>query len=333
VTTGVYGGAYGASGHATASTGAYSGAYSTSGHSSTAGAAYSSATTGAYGYGSATGAYSTGGATSTGYGFGGLPVYHSSGSATTTTSSSASTTGSVYHSSVHSSSHSAVAVHSASHSYLAKYTTSTGKYTTSTTGLPGATEECQYQKHLLQVVYIKAYVEITRLLAQYEIIIHEHTCDDYVYQTEGQQEKLLEGKLVKMTTTVSSYHHKLEAYMVRIQQAYDLEVEMQSHIKMLTTKCGEMGATVSSLDKVRDAIHIIGVCPGIGKLTFVIPKWTGVYVKGTFDTVDLTDAEVDEAMNQLCEANAPNQSSTSVPVGIRIFYRSAETSELMLRSI
>jgi hypothetical protein len=176
-------------------------------------------------------------------------------------------------------------------------------------------------------------VEITRLLAQYEIIIHEHTCDDYVYQTEGQQEKLLEGKLVKMTTTVSSYHHKLEAYMVRIQQAYNLEVEMQSHIKMLTTKCGEMGATVSSLDKVRDAIHIIGVCPGIGKLTFVIPKWTGVYVKGTFDTVDLTDAEVDEAMNQLCEANAPNQSSTSVPVGIRIFYRSAETSELMLRSI
>jgi histone H3/H4 len=49
--------------------------------------------------------------------------------------------------------------------------------------------ECQYQKQALQVVYIRAYVEITRLLAQYEVIINERktvTAMDVVYALKRQ---------------------------------------------------------------------------------------------------------------------------------------------------
>jgi hypothetical protein len=211
------------------------------------------------------------------------------------------------------------------------------KYTTSTTGNWGESEECQYQKHILQVVYIKAYIEITRLLAQYEVVIHTHTCEDYVWETEGQTEKLLEGKMVKMTTTVSSYTHKLEQYQVRIKAAIKLEVSIRSHITLLTTKCGEMDATISSLDKVRDAIHVLGVCPGLGRLTFTLPQFTGQMLDGDFDTTAMTDASVDEKMNALCAANPPNsllQTQTSPgPVEVIYHYRAAETSEIMLRSI
>jgi hypothetical protein len=209
------------------------------------------------------------------------------------------------------------------------------KYTTSTTGNWGASDECQYQKQSLQVIYIKAYIEITRLLAQYEYAIHQNTCEEYVYETEGQTEKLLEGKIVKMTTTVSTYTHKLEAYKQRIESAMKVQVHLKQEVKLLAVKCGEMDATVSSLDKVRDAIHVMGVCPGLGRLTFSIPKYTGKMPVRTWDLVHLDDATIDDAFNAMCAAAQGSslvQQSTS-PDDIRTIWRAAETSELMLRSI
>jgi hypothetical protein len=303
--------------------------------------------------GSSTTGYSTSGAPSystsgvntgytSGYGFGsGPPVVQSGGAYSTTTSGNYhASTGSVYHSSYTAASHSSSTYHSSSHSYLSKYTTSTGTVLTGGTSsgmtssgtIPGQTAACQYQKHMLQVVYIRAYVEITRLLAQYEVVIHESTCENYIYETEGQQEKVLEGKLVKMTTTVNTFTHKLTAYKLRIEQTFKLEVEMQSHIKVLAQKCGEMEATVSSLDKVRDAIHVMGVCPGLGKLTFVIPKYTGTMMKQEFDSTAQNDAQIDEIMNDLCAKAFPDTSDQNNP-HIQYWYRAAETSEIMLRSI
>jgi hypothetical protein len=185
---------------------------------------------------------------------------------------------------------------------------------------------------MLQVVYIRAYVEITRLLAQYEYVIHETSCENYIYETQGQQEKILEGKLVKMTTTVNTYTHKLAAYKLRIEQAFKLEVQMQFHISVLAQKCGEMEATVSSLDKVRDAIHVMGVCPGLGRLTFVIPKYTGTTMKAEFDSTAENDAQIDEKMNDLCTQAFPDTSDPNNP-HIQYWYRAAESSEIMLRSI
>jgi hypothetical protein len=191
----------------------------------------------------------------------------------------------------------------------------------------------------LQVVYIRAYIELTRLLAEYEVIIHQHTCDDWVSQTEGAQEKILNNKMVKMTTTVSSFQHKLETYRMRLEAAYRLEVQLRAHIQNLITKCGEMDATVSSLNKVRDAIQVMGVCPGLGRITFNIPKFTGQILTGTFDTYTRTDAEIDAEMNQLCAANPPSSfslaqsQSNSARAEITYLFRAAETSEIMLRAI
>jgi hypothetical protein len=231
--------------------------------------------------------------------------------------------------------------HSASHSYLSKYTTSTsGTFTTSgltSSGaggfggkLPGESPECQYQKQSLQVVYVRAYVEITRLLAEYENLIHSKACDQYVNEVEGQQEKILEGKVVKMTKTVVSYTHKLEAYKVRIEQSIRVEVQLRAHIQVLASRCRDMSATVSSLDKVRDAIHIMGVCPGLGPITFSIPKYTGHMPEAQFDLIGQTDAQIDAALSQLCAQTVP---APAVNNGITHKIRAAETSELLLRAV
>jgi hypothetical protein len=137
--------------------------------------------------------------------------------------------------------------------------------------------------------------------------------------------------MVKMTTTVSVFTHKLEAYRTRIQASFRLEVNLRSHIAALVSRCGEMTATVSSLDKVRDAIRVLGVCPGLGRLTFVIPKFTGQLLAEDFNSMASTDPEIDEAMNALCASNAPNEEPPSP--AIKYIYRAAESSELLLRSI
>jgi hypothetical protein len=209
-------------------------------------------------------------------------------------------------------------------------TTSSGEYTTS--GGYGSSPECQYQKYALQAVYVKAYVELTRLLAQYEYELQSHTCEDFVYESEGKQEKAFEEREVKLTTTIHSYEHKLEAYQMRVKEAYHAEAKLRIHIKTLTARCKEMDATVSSLGKVRDAIHVLGVCPGLGSLTFQIPRWTGAWKERSFDSTALTDEEIDKLANDLCAAEHENDQYDDHPGLLRIF-RAAETSEILLRSL
>jgi hypothetical protein len=96
-----------------------------------------------------------------------------------------------------------------------------------------------------------------------------------------------------------------------------------------------MDETVSSLDKVRDAIHVIGLCPGWGRLSFHIPKWTGVMEHGYMDTLILTDAEIDLQMDNICKKTAPPPPADQPdpPAGVSRKYRAAEVSEIMLRAL
>mmetsp|Transcript_78260 Transcript_78260/g.175410 ORF Transcript_78260/g.175410 Transcript_78260/m.175410 type:complete len:892 (-) Transcript_78260:84-2759(-) len=243
---------------------------------------------------STTGEYSTG------------EVHHSSSNYSWHSSSHSSS-----HSAIHTWSHSRSQHHSASHSYAYSNVINASA--------------CDYQKQILQVTYIKAYVEITRLIAEYEVLITSHTCEDWVEQTEGQVEKEYKNKIEKYTVTVTSQAQKLETYKARISKAYSVEASLRLHIQQLTTRCHGMGATVSSLDKVRDAISVIGMCPGLGKITFSLPEWTGSWVQVEVDTINLSDDDVDAALNLACEQSTANDPNQKV--------RAAETSEILLRSV
>jgi hypothetical protein len=192
----------------------------------------------------------------------------------------------------------------------------------------------------LQATYIKAYVEITRLVAEYEALINGHNCQDWVYHEEEYREKALKEKQTVLITTVTTFEQKLVAYKVRIREAYQAEWKLRVHIEELTMRCKSMDATVSSLDKVRDAIHIIGACPGLGAIEFKIPTWTGFWKEAYFDTIGKTSDMIDAEMNQLCASNPFSDSDmsmmeTSPPTILTLpkKYRAAETSEIMLKAI
>merc|ERR1712039_994266 len=146
-------------------------------------------------------------------------------------------------------------------------------------------ENCSYQIQILQVVYIKAWLQITRLVAEYEWLIHSTSCPDYVKEVTVDRERRIKEKIEKLTVKVTSWEQKLLSYRARISAAYRAEAKLRIHIQQLSFKCTNMAATVSSLDKVRDAIHILGACPGLGRITFITPTWEGAYAKATLDAV------------------------------------------------
>merc|ERR1712190_41178 len=109
-------------------------------------------------------------------------------------------------------------------------------------------------------------------------------------------------------------------YKFRIATAYKAEARLRIHVQGLSQKCMMMGATVSSLDKVRDAIHILGLCPGLGRISFITPKWHGNVVEADLDTDTLDDQQIDQVIEAACQ-------------NLNTSLRAVETSELMMKTI
>jgi len=311
-----FGNNFGSSGSTFGTSGSTFGSTSTTGFGHFGSSGGSTTTTGALTTTSTTGFATSSGGLSTGM----------IGSSTTSTTGEYST-GEVHHSSSHSSFHSSA--HSSSHSAIHTWSHSRSQHHSASHSYKYSNiinaSDCDYQKQILQVTYIKAYVEITRLIAEYEVLITSHTCEDWVETTEGQVEKEYKNKIEKYTVTVTSQAKKLETFKARISKAYSVESSLRLHIQQLNTRCSSMGATVSSLDKVRDAIAVIGMCPGLGKITFSLPEWTGSWVQVEVDTINLSDDDVDAALNLACEQSTANDPNQKV--------RAAETSEILLRSV
>lgn len=185
----------------------------------------------------------------------------------------------------------------------------------------GPKGDCSYSIQLLQVVYIKAWLQITRLVAEYEWMITLTTCEDFVKETTVKHERAIQEKVEKLTVKITSYAAKLETYKLRYQSVYVTISKLTNHIAGLARQCQAMDATVSSLDKVRDAIHVIGLCPGLGRISFVTPSWDGVSFKeGTIDTMNMDDATIDAELHAMCKT-------------LNSSFRAVETSELMLKTV
>merc|ERR1712032_139254 len=93
---------------------------------------------------------------------------------------------------------------------------------------------------------------------------------------------------------------------------------LTTHVAALTQECRNMDATVSSLNLVRDAIHVIGVCPGLGRINFITPVWYSsvwvssiggggggmleMHIKDIVDLVGLSDPDIDRHLDGMCKS-------------------------------
>jgi len=185
---------------------------------------------------------------------------------------------------------------------------------------PTDQESCKEVKEGLEQTYVKAYVELTRLVSHYENLVNSTTCEDAARETYKNRPEILKQKEDELRTLTSTLTEKIRSMKTRLEEVKNAEGLLRSQITVLTEKCQAMDDTVSSLDKVRDAIHVLEVCPGMSRAEFHIPVWTGTWVKGRFSSYQSTDAEVDAALNAKCQEVAPGS-------------RAAETSEIEQKTI
>eukprot|EP00746_Dinoflagellata_sp_MGD_P001252 gnl/MRDRNA2_/MRDRNA2_102347_c0_seq1.p1 gnl/MRDRNA2_/MRDRNA2_102347_c0~~gnl/MRDRNA2_/MRDRNA2_102347_c0_seq1.p1 ORF type:complete len:704 (+),score=162.30 gnl/MRDRNA2_/MRDRNA2_102347_c0_seq1:98-2209(+) len=185
---------------------------------------------------------------------------------------------------------------------------------------PKSSEECENERDALQATYVKAYVELSRLANQYEELANSTACSDGIKHRYKNSKEPLEADADRLSSEVSDLVSEIEALRPRLEDATKAESKLRGQIKDLTDQCGAVAPTVSDLDKVRDAIHALSDCPGLSRVKFSLPKWTGTWVTFNQNAVASGDQDQDAAMNAAC-----NKASTGS--------RAAEVDEIQEQTI
>jgi len=179
--------------------------------------------------------------------------------------------------------------------------------------------------YFLEITYVKAYVELTRLVIAYEAKIEGTDCEKEVAIICEERKRPVYLKVNKLTVSLTELTEKVIQVKGRITIGHEAEQKLTQHIRALKKECSGLSATTSALDKVRDVISVMGACPGLRRPEFHIPEWTGEWVVGDLDTRLFTDEEMDNKMDLLCKQNGATWQGNPI--------RAAEVSEIQLQTV
>jgi len=181
-------------------------------------------------------------------------------------------------------------------------------------------QQCATEKKVLEETYVKTYVELSRLKDEYHTLANSTACVDNVESLYKSRKTPLQEAIDQLIKDIDAKTRALQGLRPRLESATKAEAEMRKHIATLTQECSELPATVSDLDKVRDAIEALHKCPALSRVQFSIPKWTGAWISFDLKAKKMTDEEQDKAMNAACDKAAAGT-------------RAAEVSEISMRTV
>jgi len=173
-------------------------------------------------------------------------------------------------------------------------------------------EQCEAEKKILEETYVKTYVELSRLKDEYNELANSTACEDNVESLYKSKKTPLQEDIDQLIKDIDAKVSDLEKLRPRLDRATTAEKELRKHIATLTEECAQLPETVSNLDKVRDAIEALSKCPGLSRVQFSLPKWTGTYVSLGLKAKTMTDEEQDEALNAACAEAAKGSRAAEV---------------------
>jgi len=186
-------------------------------------------------------------------------------------------------------------------------------------------DACKNQLLAFEKTYYKAYRQVVRLISKYEVLMNGTSCSDRVEEGCQEQDKTFSGTMHRETEKLEELTEKMTHTKGHITVTSNQEQSLTLHIKSLSEACADLVATVSDLDKVRDAIQIFGVCAGLARPNFHIPIYGGTVTVEV--TPGMSDVDIDAAFNDACHSeNSVNRPDLHVA-------RAAETSEIMQQAI
>merc|ERR1719375_2707979 len=161
-------------------------------------------------------------------------------------------------------------------------------------------EYCAAEKKKLEETYVKTYVELSRLKDEYHDLANSTACFDQVETTYKSRKTPLQQDIDELIKAIDVKTDEIERLRPRLESATTAEAELRKHIATLTQECAQLPETISNLDKVRDAIEALSKCPGLSRVQFSLPKWTGTWVSFRLKAKAMNDTEQDEAMDAAC---------------------------------
>lgn len=173
-------------------------------------------------------------------------------------------------------------------------------------------EECEAEKENLHKVYVKTYVELSRLKDEYNELANSTACKDGTLSEYESKKNPLQEKIDELLKKIDEKVKKLQSLRPRLESALEAERKMREQIKRLASECGELPETISDLGKVRDAIQALARCPGLSRVEFHLPKWTGTWVTFKQDAATMNDTQQDALMDAACDKSVAGTRAAEV---------------------
>eukprot|EP00746_Dinoflagellata_sp_MGD_P163421 gnl/MRDRNA2_/MRDRNA2_91450_c0_seq1.p1 gnl/MRDRNA2_/MRDRNA2_91450_c0~~gnl/MRDRNA2_/MRDRNA2_91450_c0_seq1.p1 ORF type:complete len:718 (+),score=186.68 gnl/MRDRNA2_/MRDRNA2_91450_c0_seq1:122-2275(+) len=167
-----------------------------------------------------------------------------------------------------------------------------------------SSKECLEEKENMEKVYIKAYVELSRLKTEYDELANSTACFDAVNSEYKDKKVPLQEAADTLSDKIAALEKKLESLRPQLESATNAEALLRKQVKTLTNECEDLEPTISDLDKVRDAIRALSECPGLTRSKFALPKWIGEWVRIKQTKKGQSDRELDLEMDKACKKAA-----------------------------
>jgi len=169
----------------------------------------------------------------------------------------------------------------------------------SSVDIPEPPTECKEVVNELEHQFSISYVSLTRIIEEYEQVVHSTVCEETVVQAYTQESTAIQEDANKACSAVQEAIAKLELYKFQYQSSTKTEYDMETTIQTLIKQCGSLTATETYLGDVKVTLGALGKCPGLGDVSFKLPTWTGAWAR--FEQDRSQDASVtDSQMHAEC---------------------------------
>jgi len=156
-------------------------------------------------------------------------------------------------------------------------------------GEAASDEKCKEEKEKLEETYVKAYVELSRLKAEYEALSKSTACFDAINEEYNDRAPPLQKKAEELAKLSKEAAEELKELKPRLESAIEADKKLRKQVADLTEECEGLPETISDLDKVRDAIRALSLCPGLYRADFKMPKFTGKLITFPQDATKQSD--------------------------------------------
>merc|ERR1719321_354506 len=112
-------------------------------------------------------------------------------------------------------------------------------------GKPKTNEECEAERDTLEKTYVKAYVELSRMKAEYEELANSTSCFDAINEQYNSRHPPLQDASDKISSQINFKIKALQELRPRLDAAKKSEAKLRAQVTQLTGQCKNVGATVS----------------------------------------------------------------------------------------